>query len=333
MTDPLLLREIAGWRVVPPGSGPRRSMVVAELLPEVLRHKLIGVLAAMIEADEIEVDDEAAVWQAHNDAMAACLMLEDVLLQAVDVLDAAGIEWRVLKGSALAHGLPADPSERSFGDNDLLVRGAQIEAAVEVLTAAGGRRLQPRVSPAFDRRFSKSITMGWLAGTELDLHRTLAPGPFGLTIDPDDLFTRLSGSASFPLAGRELPTLDSTGHLLQAAIHVALGDIEPRLGNVRDIAWLLTGVDVDADVVVATASRWHCELPVALGIRAAAELGVRAHPLVEWAEAFRPRSRDARSLSSYRRRPGRFRAQAMAALRVLPWRDRPAYLWSLWRRR
>ncbi len=323
------LYAIAGWglRAAPPV--PTRILAAAELLPEVGRHKLIGVLEAMLREGQARVDDEEAVATAHADAMAEALLLEDVLLQAIDVLDSVGVEWRVLKGSALAHTVPVSPSMRSFGDNDLLIRGEQMQAAVDAITEAGGHRLQRRVSPLFDRRFTKSVTMGWRAATELDLHRTLAPGPFGLRSSPAGLF---GDSAFFELAGRRVATLSPELHLMHAAVHVALGGFDPRLGNVRDIALLLEHPGIDPEAVREDARRWGYEYPLTLGLQAAVEIGATRHPVVEWARAFVPSDKDARLLGSYHHTVKRFRAQAWASLRVLGWRDRAAYVWALGRR-
>ncbi len=51
------------------------------------------------------------------------LRVERVLLDVTLTLDRAGIDSRVLKGVALSHTAYSDPSERVFGDVDLLVPG------------------------------------------------------------------------------------------------------------------------------------------------------------------------------------------------------------------
>ncbi len=325
-----LLPAIAGWGLAGAPSMPSARVTTAAILPAVLQHKLIGVLEAMLRAGDVRVDDEASISGAHADAMAEALLLEDVLLQAIDILDAAGVDWRLLKGAALAHTVHPDPAQRSFGDNDLMIQGDQIATAIDVLTAAGARRLQPRLSPLFDRRFTKSVTLAWLSGTELDLHRTLAPGPFGLRIVTGDLFDEPS---VFELAGRTVATLPLELHLAHGAIHLALGDVDPRLGSVRDVALLLENHDIDSARVCDLARRWRCELPVAIGIRAAAGIGAADHPLLDWARSVEPSAADRRLLESYRQPQGRFRAQAKASLRVLGWRDRVAYTWAITRRR
>ncbi len=327
VTDPLL-RSIAGWGIGP-HLPPVEPVAFAASASSVGTEKLIGVLQAMVETGACDVDDAAALEVAHLDAMAEALLLEDMLLQAADVLDEAGLSWRVLKGPALAHLVHPDPAQRSFGDIDLLVRGEEIIEAVDALTRAGASRAQAQLSETFDRRFSKSVTLHWRNKTELDMHRTLAPGPFGLRIDTDDLF---ADPHTFTLAGRPLLTLTPEMHLLHGAIHVALGDVEPRLGNVRDLALMLNVPSLDDQAVRAVAAKWGCELPLALGLRAAGDIGAEKHPLVTWARSYPPSAGDLQLLAVYRQKAGRFRAQAWATLRVLPWRDKPSYAKSLLRR-
>ncbi len=324
----VVLRSIAGWGIGP-HLPPVEPIDIEAMGPALSSQKLIGVLQAMVETGACEVDDSAALEVAHLDAMAESLLLEDMLLQAAAVLDEAGIAWRVLKGSALAHLVHPDPAQRTFGDIDLLVRGEEIIEAVDALTRAGATRAQPALSETFDRRFSKSVTMRWRNRTELDVHRTLAPGPFGLRVDTEDLFV---DPRTFTLAGRPLLTLNPEMHLLHGAIHVALGDVLPRLGNVRDLALLLNVPDLDGDHVREVARSWGCELPLALGLRAAGDIGADGHPLVTWARGFSAPAADLQLLAVYRHKANRFRAQAWATLRVLPWRDKPIYARSLLRR-
>lgn len=325
------MRRLAGWDLdgaPAPGGCPT---AIDAALPAVRRHKLLGVLAAAVEAGDIAVDDDerAAVADAHRTAMGEVLLLEDVMLEAIDVLDRAGVGHRVLKGSALAHLVHPDPSQRCFGDVDLLVEGRLLPAAVAAIVEAGGERLQPSLSEEFDRRFTKSVTLRWQRGTELDLHRTLAPGPYGLLVRPADV---RSDPRTFTLAGRALDTPSVEIHLLHGALHASLGDVEPRLGSLRDIALMVRRPDLDVDHVLGMARRWRCEAPVAQGVAAAEALGRAGTPLTDWALRHRPTAADEKLLAAYAERQGRFRRQALASMRVLPnWSERIAYARSVGR--
>ena len=102
-------------------------------------------------------------------------------------------------------------------------------------------------------------------GAPRPLHRTLAAGPYGHLIHLDELSR---DPVDVILAGRAVRTLPADLHLVHGAIHVALGDVDPRLGNVRDLALLAAWPSVDTDEVVETATRWECAAPMALGLRA-----------------------------------------------------------------
>lgn len=324
------LRSLAGYGLVGAPDPAAQPPPIAEVLDEARGHRLLGVLAAAVAEGAVDVapDDRDRVAAAHEDAMREVLLLEDVLLDAVGVLAGAGIDSRVLKGAALAHMVHPDPAQRCFGDNDVLVAAADIDAAVAALVAAGATRPVPALSSSFDRRFAKSVTLRWSGGTELDLHRTLAAGPYGHLIVLDDL---RRDPAEVILAGRALTTLPADLHLLHGAIHVALGDIEPRLGNLRDLALLAARPSIDAPSVIGTAIRWGCAAPVALGLRATGVLGHRRAPIEQWGDDFVPDAIDLRRLAAYGRRDGRFRRQARATWSVLGWRDRLAFSSALLR--
>jgi hypothetical protein len=321
------LRSLAGHGL-PGALSPGPVPPMAEMLPGATRHKLLGVLASGVSTGEIELDpaDHALVVEAHEGAMREVLLLEEELLHAIDVLDSADVDSRVLKGAALAHMIHPDPAERCFGDNDVLVASADIDDAVAALVAAGATRPVPALSPSFDRRFAKSVTLRWSGATELDLHRTLAAGPYGHLIHLDELSR---DPVDVILAGRAVRTLPADLHLVHGAIHVALGDVDPRLGNVRDLALLAAWPSVDTDEVVETATRWECAAPVALGLRATTALGHRRSAVERWADAFVPNETDRRRLEAYRRTEGRYRRQARASWAVLGWRDRFAFTRAL----
>lgn len=319
----LAAHGLPGAPPLPPLPGP-----VAEMLSAAAGHKLVGVLAAAVAEGSLDVasDDRALITRAHEGAMRESLLLEDVLLDAVEVLAAADVDHRVLKGTALAHLVHPDPAERSFGDNDLLLAPGDIDRGLAALADAGATRAVPPLSASFDRRFAKSVTLGWRGTTELDIHRTLAAGPYGFLIDLDDL---ARDPVEFTLAGRTVRTLPPLMHLLHGAIHVALGDVEVRLGNVRDLALLAARPDVAADEVIETAGAWGCAAPVALGLRSTGVLGHDRSALERWADAHEPDAGDRRRLAVYAERAGRFRRQALASLRVLSWSDRVAFARAL----
>jgi Uncharacterised nucleotidyltransferase len=187
----------------------------------------------------------------HRRAMGWCLRIEDRLLQLDDRFRRAGIDYAVLKGPAVAHHAYPDPSLRAFGDLDVLVRGASFRDACAVLGEMGFRRRLAEPRPGFDERFGKAAAHQHRDDSmEIDLHRTLVLGPFGLWIDPDALLDR---ATTFQLAGRAIPRLDDTDMLISVAMHAVLG-WPPRLISFRDVLQVCRSTDVDWPALTRRAS-------------------------------------------------------------------------------
>ena len=138
----VLDRLVAGGAVaaaaVPPPGGSWDA-VWSDALDERVE-ALVGVATAPLPPDDPR---RAAVLAAWVTRMQSCVQLERVLLETVAELDALGAEFRVLKGTAVAHLDYPDPSWRGFGDVDLLVQSDDYEAVVERLVATSGRAAGP----------------------------------------------------------------------------------------------------------------------------------------------------------------------------------------------
>jgi len=228
---------------------------VASLLQQ---QRLDGLAVRSLAAGEFDAPASfsAALATRHDDTMARCLRIEMMAIRTSQLLSNHGIAHRLLKGSALAHSVATRPADRPFHDVDILVRGDSLDESVSQLTRVGAVRLQPQLRAGFDARFGKSVTMR-LDDVEIDLHRLLCPGPFGIWMRPDDLF--LLG-ASLSIGSVEIPTLDPTDHLLHACYNAALGSPAPALINLRDVALLaVDAIDVQRfdDRLRSMLTRWR----------------------------------------------------------------------------
>jgi hypothetical protein len=256
-------------------------------------------------------------------------VVEQTLVRALDVLRSAGIDALVLKGVALANTVYADPSLRVFGDVDLLVRPTDFASAAALLVATlGASRELPELRPGFDDRFGREILLR-VGPVELDLHRTLVDGPFGLTIPLDDL---AANPETFEIGGIVAQRLGNTQRFLHSCLAAVLGDWPPRLAALRDIAELLLGGErvgpLDPDAVVTMARRWRVASAVALAIRTTADQlgpGIE-HPLLSWARAHRTGLRDRLFLAAYRGRARGYTSQALSVFVLHGWRNRWDYL-------
>ena len=212
-------------------SDARWSALVTELTAE----RLTGLLVAAVDAGRWPATDgqRDALLDVHLNVLGSSLLLERTLLHVVGELAAASIDVRVLKGVAVAQLDYPDPGLRAFGDIDLLVRADDAERLEAVLTQLGGRRNQPAARPGFDRRFGKSFTYVLPDGFEVDVHRTFVMGPYGLTVEIDDLWQR---SQTFGLGDQTLATVSPEVRLMHAAYGAVLSSWPPRLRPRRDLA-------------------------------------------------------------------------------------------------
>lgn len=261
--------------------------------------RLTGLAVAALEAGRLGAPEGARpeLLADHRAAMLTVLTLERELLALAPIFEEAGIDVLVLKGPAFAHAFYPNASWRAYGDLDLLVRTQDWRTACDVLVDVGYRRVIPEPRPGFDERFGKSATHVGLDGLQIDLHRTLALGAFGVWSDPGMLFGR---TASFSLAGRSLRRLDDTGALLHACVHATLGSWPPRLLPLRDVAVIADSASVDWEVLWDLAASWR--LPAVIGHALKASSDTLGAPLPPGALAFlttKPSLSERRLLAAY----------------------------------
>ena len=236
MGDDRVMPELR--RIASTGLHDETVRVGRERWPKVLWglgfHRLTGIAVAAHEARQLELASEQVdeLLEHHRRVMVDALRIEQRMLQLHDAFTAAGIRVVVLKGASVAHTVYPDPAMRPFGDLDLLVSTTDWRAACETLREHGFTRDLPEPRRGFDERFGKAATHSDASGLQVDLHRTLVLGPFGLWLDPEVL---LQHTETFALGGRAVARLDSTGLLLNAALHAGLGTSTPLLLPLRDV--------------------------------------------------------------------------------------------------
>ena len=297
------------------------------LLAECERERLTGLLARAVRDGQVVVTDDERdelegvfrSWLTH------ALRVEQLVLEVTSELDRAGIDTRVLKGVALSHTAYPDPSDRVFGDVDLLVPGHELRRAAEVL----GRRFdapraQPELRPGFDDRFGKEVMLR-VHRIEVDLHRTFVEGAYGLTVQLDDLF---APPYRFPLGGHEFDALPQPQRLLHACYAAALGDWPPRLMSLRDVAQLLLKEQPHIVDVLTMARRWRAEAVVARAVVTAWEVLALTQrpPIVNWAFNYTPGRTDRMLLAAHEGPARAFTRHAAAIVVLTDMEARLAYL-------
>jgi hypothetical protein len=326
------LRSIAAWSAqsgLP--SIPAELPGEEALLDGIGRERLTGLALAAADADALRLSAGGAdeLRSRHEHQLALDLQLERVLVESASILDREGISYRALKGPLLAHLAYPDPALRSFGDVDVLVAGASFDAAVRALATLGFRRHFAEPRPGFDARFAKGACLARRDGMEIDLHRTLAPGPFGILLERVDLIRR--PARAFRLGSHSIAGLDAETAFVHACFHAALGNHPPRLVPLRDIVQLHTaGLDTGAVVAMFTSARCESVCRRALDL-VAAELEVHLEgPIPAWAGRQRPSRFDRWALQSYASDDRSYAGQVAASIWAIPsLRDRFAYTAAL----
>jgi len=301
-----------------PTGQPPDDNAWAALLGAARFQRLTGLLAAMVIDGVLVVTDEQCeeLSAEHLAALARDLAVERTLLWAVDCLDDAGVDHRVLKGAAVAHLDYPDPAQRSFLDVDILIRSEEWDRAVAALAAAGARRMYPEPRPGWDRRYTNGTVMETAERFELDLHRTLVFGRFGYTLDLDGLW---AGCDELSLGGRDLRALAPEGRWLQACISAALSDVPPRLVPLRDVIQLAGGARFDP----AAARRLVDSSRAAVVVQRATTLAttgldVPLPPSLSWVDQLAPSRRERDALGPYLATGDRWVPLALSTLWALP---------------
>lgn len=309
---------------------PLPAGVWPSFLARVRRDNLTGQLAAAVAAEAMPVTDDqcAEVTAVHRESMHNCLLLERLLISTVRSLGEHGIDYRVLKGAAYAHLDYPDPACRAFGDLDLLVRSEQFDLAASLLAGEGYRRHFPEPRRGFDRRFNKGATFTTGDGFELDVHRTLALGPFGLRIRLDRLW---ADPDPFTVGGTPVLSMPLEQRALNACFSVGI-DAAPRLMGMRDIAEFLLHAPMDRDLFMTLVDECGAAPVVARAIyltwRDLAIADVTA--LSAWARRYRIEERARRDLALYTYPGVSTTAQSLASVRAIPrLRDKASFLAAL----
>ena len=325
----LTARRIAGF-----GLGSSKSFVAqatdgqwTELIRKIRSHKLCGLAASAAEAGSLRITDEQfdELLEIQRWMMVHALHVEKKLCEIGRALDEAGIDFAVLKGPSFANSLYSNPAWRPFSDLDLMVSTTNWRGACSVLTAKGYTRVIPEPHEGFDERFGKAAAHRAENGFEIDLHRTLVLGPFGLWLDPDEL---LDHTSDLWLAGRRFRRLDDTASLVNACLHAALGARPPFLMALRDVLQISQSDAVDWALLEAWTKSWRLSAALHYAFETASQmLGVEVPSQAAAILASKPRRTEIRALESYTTERRSRGGMALATLKAIPGlREKSAYV-------
>jgi len=201
---------------------------------------------------------------------ASQLRIRHAAIDTLELLNAAGIDTRVLKGVATCELDHSTPHTRQAGDVDLAVAPDDLRRATELLAAQGCVDLPAPFDPVL--WYGRAVVRP--DGVEIDLHTRLfrrSPLDRSLLDEPGEPLQRVPGTAM--CAARRL--VHAAGHFL----------ISPpgtrRMNGFLDIGRIVSRSDLDLGEAQQFASELGVESLVGAGIRVEAELSRRGHVLEE----------------------------------------------------
>jgi len=169
----------------------QRPIEAVALLVE--RHRLGCFLASRLEGSPVQRMLPGDLWETicrrrqQQERRSAAILAE--LRWLLPRFDAAGITVMLLKGPELASRFHGGLHERGYGDLDLLVRGRDRRAALQLLDELGYER---RSRVLLSRTLMARVNHGFdyiRQGVRLDLHWCLSRQP-GFRIDEDGFWAR-----------------------------------------------------------------------------------------------------------------------------------------------
>ncbi|HVH72272.1 MAG TPA: nucleotidyltransferase family protein [Candidatus Dormibacteraeota bacterium] len=235
-------------------------------------HGVIGQLASCLnDHNSLAVPPlvKQAILERQRRENFLTLRLTAELFCLLELFSANGISALVIKGPVLASVAYGDPSLRSYGDIDLLVRQDDIRRATELLMASG---YQATVS-------LDSIDSGKIPGQYLfskrdskllvELHNNLTLRYFPRPLPIEELFSR---QIRVRLDAHEVPAPSLEDHLAIVCVHGAKHFWE-RLSSITDVAGLVSRqTSIDWERAEAHARAVEAEHLLHTGLRLAADV-------------------------------------------------------------
>jgi len=235
-------------------------------------HGVVGQLAACLNncnAQGVPPQIHQTLVERRRILNMQTLRLTAELFRLLELFGKQGISALVIKGPALAAQAYDDPSVRTYGDLDLLVRQPDIRRATELMIASG---YEAAVS-------LNAIDAGKIPGQYLftkrdskllvELHNDLTLRYFPQPLPIDDFF---AAQVRVPIDAHEAPAPSVEDELVLICVHGAKHFWE-RLSWIADVAGLLSKqTDIDWERLASTARAVQSEHLLHTGLRLAVEV-------------------------------------------------------------
>lgn len=215
---------------LPPDTPTFVRLLLAHRIPGRAWRRLKGIDWTDIESRD-ELRSHAALTVHRH------LLGRHMLHDVARVLDSASLSWATFKGPVLAEWAYPVPTDRTYGDLDVLVSPQQFPEALEHLEIAGFRLLDTNVE-LVSRRMLGQLHLASADGGVVDLHWSLFNRPEVRDTFSFSATELLNRTTRVQVQGIGLPTLSAEDTLVHLTTHAALGG-----GDL--LVWLM---DVDACV-------------------------------------------------------------------------------------
>ena len=190
----------------------------------------------------------------HREQVFSTLGMTAELFRLLELFTANDIPALIVKGPALAMQAYGDPTMRSYGDLDFLVRQRNIRRATESLQAAGFQATVPL--SAIDAGKIPGQYLFCKTDTKLvvELHNDFTLRYFPRPLPIEEFFAR---RIRVCIDGHEAPALSVEDELVLICIHGAK-HLWDRLSWIADVAALVTRKsDIDWQAAMETARKWE----------------------------------------------------------------------------
>ena len=267
-------------------------------------HGVLGQLAACLNdasAPAIPPEIKQTLLELERTQNFLTLRLTAELFRLLNLFNAHGISALVIKGPVLAVQAYSDPSVRSYGDLDLLVRQRDVRRASELMTAGGYEAAIPPSAMDAGKIPGQYLFSKPDSKLLLELHNDVTLRYFPRPLPIEDLFAR---QIRVRVDHHEVPAPSLEDHLVLICVHGAKHFWE-RLNWIADVAGLVsrqTSIDwkrarasaiaVEVECLLHTGLRLaidvlRAELPeqIALSVREDAVARKLAARVLDWLPA------------------------------------------------
>jgi hypothetical protein len=196
------------------------------------------------------------------------LRLTAELFRLLDRFAASGLDVLLTKGPVLSARCYGDPGRRQYTDLDLIVRGADMQRATEMMIAVGYEPKVPLRAIKAKKQPGEYVFARSNSGLLVEFHteQTFRYHPRPLPIER--IFER---RAFVRFDGHDVPALSNEDELILICIHAAK-HLWTRLMWIADVAALVTRQEVDWDRAIAAAREVRAERMLRVGLQLAMDL-------------------------------------------------------------